>query len=321
MAKKVRKTLIKSPDDLVTSREQARARFIEMALEKNVLATKFVAEAKLLKALAMNAATARELLEIKDLFGGLLTASGLSDKALGYLTEDDKTAAVKGLIAEFLEPAGEGFVDELVYRYLLIKGGTLTGSANNFTGSLGERKLLRSLLSVFAFAQVDYQWKDKDSQVWLAKPDDDTEIENRIKSLYWKKNGKDRLLVMNIKVPLVGKNVDIVVFEGIPSELKTGKQSIIHSPNKYLALGELKSGIDPAAADERWKTAQSAVGKIRVKFEDEGFTPKTLFIAAAIEKAMAIELFNQLKEGTLTRAANLTRDDQLASISEWVMNL
>ena len=70
-----------------------------------------------------------QLLELAALRTGLLTSSGLSEKALNYLTEDDKTIAIKGLIEEFLEPAGEHFVDELVYRYLLTKGDALGGKA------------------------------------------------------------------------------------------------------------------------------------------------------------------------------------------------
>ncbi len=72
----------------------------------------------------------------QDLKVGLLTASGLSDKSLNYLTEEDKTLAIKGLIEKFLEPAGENFIDELVYRYLPIKGDALGGKARNLAEHL-----------------------------------------------------------------------------------------------------------------------------------------------------------------------------------------
>ena len=55
MAEKITNTaLINKPDDLVTSREQTRAGFIAMALEKNYLAIPYIEEAKALKALASN---------------------------------------------------------------------------------------------------------------------------------------------------------------------------------------------------------------------------------------------------------------------------
>jgi len=52
MAKKIKYHSIKKADDLVTSREQTRAGFIAMALEKNYLAVPYVEEAKALKLLA-----------------------------------------------------------------------------------------------------------------------------------------------------------------------------------------------------------------------------------------------------------------------------
>ena len=34
----------------------------------------------------------------------------------------------------------------------------------------------------------------------------------------------------------------------------------------YMALGELKGGIDPAGADEHWKTARTALSRIHEAF-------------------------------------------------------
>lgn len=322
MAKKLKtKRLIKKADDLVTSREKTRAGFIAMALEKNYIAVPYIEEAKALKSLASKIKKPKDLLQVSDLRVGLLTASGLSDKSLNYLTEADKTLAIKGLIEEFLEPAGSSFIDELVYRYLLTKGDALGGKARNLAGSLGERKFLRSLLSVFTLAGIKYQWKDNDTNSWLENPKDDNGIEKRIKALYWKKGKADRLLVMNINVPLVSKNVDLSILDGKVEDLKTGKQSIIHNHSKYIALGELKGGIDPAGADEHWKTANSALNRIKTSFAKDKLKPQTFFIGAAIENSMATEIFKQLQNGTMNNAANLTDDDQLTAICDWIINL
>lgn len=322
MAKKIAaNNLIKSADNLVTSRQETRAGFIAMALEKNYIAVPYIEEAKALKALASKVREPKELLKYMDLRVGLLTASGLSDKSLNYLTEDDKTIAIKGLIEEFLEPAGDNFIDELVYRYLLIKGDALGGKARNLAGSLGERKFLRSLLSIFNVMGIEYQWKDDNTNTWLQKTTENSGIEKRIKSLYWTKDKKDRLLIMNIKVPLVNKNVDLSILEGKIENLKAGKESIIKVPEKYIALGELKGGIDPAGADEHWKTANSALNRIRTSFDKRKLKPNTFFIGAAIENSMAIEIFKHLKSGTINNAANLTNDRQLTSICEWIVNL
>lgn len=321
MAKKINSnSLIKSADDLVTSREETRAGFIAMALEKNYIAVPYIEEARALKALASQVKKPKDLLQVKDLRVGLLTASGLSDKSLNYLSDADRTLAIKGLIEKFLEPAGENFIDELVYRYLLTKGDALGGKARNLAGSLGERKFLRSLISVFNISGINYKWKDNDANTWLDKPKDDTGIEKRIKAIYWKKQ-QDRLMILNTNVPLVNKNVDLLILQGTADELKTGKQSIIYQQGKYIALGELKGGIDPAGADEHWKTANSALNRIRTSFEKKKLKPQTFFVGAAIENAMAVEIFKQLKSGTMSNAANLTNDKQLTAICDWVINL
>lgn len=311
-----RSVLIKSANDLVTSREKTRAGFISLALEKNYLAVPYVEEAKALKALASKVSKPKDLLQVHDLRVGLLTASGLSEKSLNYLTEDDKTLAIEGMIEKFLEPAGDGFVDELVYRYLLTKGDALGGKARNLAGVLGERKFLRSMLSVFNLSGINYQWKDDDTDTWLPKPEDDTGIEKRINGFFWFKKGVNRLLIMNITVPLVKKNVDLSILNGTIDDLRKGKQSLIHQVDAYVALGELKGGIDPAGADEHWKTANSALERIRNSFGKRKKRPETFFVGAAIENSMASEIFKQLRSGALNSAANLTNDDQLASICE-----
>jgi hypothetical protein len=49
--------------------------------------------------------------------------------------------------------------------------------------------------------------------------------------------------------------------------------------------------------------------------------PYTFFIGAAIEKKMAKEIWNQLEDSTLDNAANLTNNNQLASVSAWLCSL
>jgi hypothetical protein len=49
--------------------------------------------------------------------------------------------------------------------------------------------------------------------------------------------------------------------------------------------------------------------------------PYTFFIGAAIEKKMASEIWEMLKQGVLANAANLTDEDQIASITRWLCNL
>jgi hypothetical protein len=83
----------------------------------------------------------------------------------------------------------------------------------------------------------------------------------------------------------------------------------------------LKGGIDPAGADEHWKTAGSALLRIKRAFQAEGLAPATFFVGAAIEKRMANEIWEQLADGTLSNAANLTVADQVSSLANWLCGL
>lgn len=319
MAKKITKPL--TVDDLLTSREETRAGFIAMALEKNLIGSPYVAEARALHVLASNVGNPRNLLDSRDLRKGLLAASGLSDKALKFLTEENKTAAILGLVETFLEPAGKDFPDELVYRFLLTKGEALGGVARNLAGWLGDRKFLRTLISVLSLTGLKYSWQDRESRAWILEPTGEAGIEKRIKALHWRKGNRDRILVMNVKVPLIEKNVDLVVMDAKPGDLTGHDRSLFLQNNRFVALGELKGGIDPAGSDEHWKTANGALNRVRSRFQSQGHNPPTFFIGAAIERSMAGEIVQQINSRVLTRAANLTNDTQLTSVCEWLMNL
>ena len=138
---------LKSSADLTTTYAAARAGFVALALEKNRRATPFVDEARKLKSAAATAKTPAGLLEMKRIWSGLLTAAGVSDKAAKHLEESDKQDAIAGLISNFLEPAGDNFVEELVFRFLLTRGDTLGGSMRNVGGALAQWKLSRSIIS------------------------------------------------------------------------------------------------------------------------------------------------------------------------------
>lgn len=311
--------IISSAADLVTSKEQTRAGFITFALEKNKKATPLVEEAKSLKAMAMVANVPSDLLDLPDIRKALLTASGLSDKSLNHLTEDDKTEAIKRLVKEFLDPEGQYFVDALVYRYLLIKGDSLGGSMRNLVGALAQQKLIRTIISNLSIMGISFKWADVKAKTWYqGNPNDD--IEGDVKALYWKENNRNRILAFNLTIPANDKkNVDICLFDAPPTEYNGGK--IVDHPERIIMLGELKGGIDPAGADEHWKTGNTALNRIRTSFGKLGLPIKTSFVAAAIEQAMSVEIFNQLREHTLSYAANLTVDSQLVHYCNWVIKL
>ena len=311
---------ITKSDDLVTSREETRAGFIAFALEKNRKSAPYIVQAKSLSVLAARASSPRDLIAMKDIEKPLLTAAGLSDKSLKYFREEDKTKAIEELVTNFLEPAGADFVDEVVYRYLLIKGDSLGGSMRNIVGSLGQRKLVLTLLSILSLLGIQYQWlgTTKNAQ-WAEKPEDETLVVQGVKALAWQHEGLSRVLAFNLKIPLVHKNVDICLFNATLDAYLGGK--IAANVQSTLLLGELKAGIDPAGADEHWKTANSALKRITDAFASKQYPIKTVFIGAAIQRAMAVEIYEQMSRGLLSNAANLSNEEQLIEVCHWIASL
>lgn len=309
---------LRSSDDLVTSYEATRAGFVALAFEKNRRSTPYVAEARALQEAASQARTPADLLTIKGIEAGLFTAAGLSDKALSHLLPEDKVKAINDLIKNFLEPAGEKFIEELVFRFLLTRGDQLGGSMRNIGGVLAQRKLTRAIIASLTIAGISYRWQHSKTRQWADMTNDDSEIELSLRGLSWESNGKPRTLVYNLTVPLVKNNVDMCLFNLGPDELQETGYQLAES---YLAMGELKGGIDPAGADEHWKTARTALDRIREAFSKTKHSPHTFFIGAAIEKKMAIEIWDQLERGLLTNAANLNNPKQVASVSRWLCTL
>jgi hypothetical protein len=309
---------LKSSKDLETTYEAVRAGFVALALEKNRRATPLVAQARALKAAASAAKTPGDLLKIQEIQPAMLTAAGVSDKATNHLQEVDKREAIGGLIKNFLEPAGANFVEELVFRFLLTRGDTLGGSMRNIGGFMAQKKLTRSIIAHLTLAGKTCKWLHSETNAWADLPKDDTDIELYLRGLCWTSRGKPRTLVYNLTVPFFRNNIDLSLFNCNAEDLTKDTRK---NPTSYIALGELKGGIDPAGADEHWKTARTALNRIHEAFKKHKLRPHTFFIGAAIEAKMASEIWTLLKRGTLGNAANLTDEDQIASITRWLCGL
>lgn len=309
---------LKSSKDLETSYEAIRAGFVALALEKNRRATPFVAEARALKAAASTAKTPRDLVNLTQIRAGLLAAAGVSDKAANHLQDADKLEAVNGLIENFLEPAGSNFVEELVFRFLLTRGDTLGGSMRNIGGFMAQRKLTRSIIAQLKLAGMKCQWLHSEANAWESLPEDDADIELQLRGLWWHVPKGPRILIYNVTVPFIGSNVDLCLFNRPP---EGSTKNLREEPGAYTALGELKGGIDPAGADEHWKTAHTALRRIQEAFAKFELRPHTFFIGAAIEARMASEIWELLQSGVLENAANLTNEDHIASITRWLCSL
>ncbi len=316
--KKTYKKHLGSSSDLQTDYKAYRAGFVSLAIERNRRATPFVDEARQLKTIASEAREPEDLLNVLEIRAALISASGISEKASAHLQESDKVQAIGGLIGKFLKPAGSDFVEELVYRFLLTRGDTLGGSMRNVGGTLAVQKFTRAVISFLNLSGTIYHWRDKMGH-WSQSTSsvEDADIELNVRGLSWQSGGCGRTMIYNLNVPAVlGNNIDICLFDCSYQNYGT---KIIIDNERYIALGEIKGGIDPAGADEHWKTARTAFTRINDGFAL--FKPATFFVGAAIEKKMASEIWDFLEKGTLTNAANLTVEDQLSSIIRWLCQL
>ena len=313
---------LKTYEDLITSYEAVRAGFVALALEKNRRATPFVEQAKALKIIASTAHKPSELIKISDIQSALLTAAGISDKAVGHLQEQDKLDAIRVLVENFLEPAGENFVEELVYRFLLTRGDTLGGSMRNVGGAIAQRKFIRALISTLRVSGNSYEWLSSLNSKWLKATENDADIELNLRGLSWQKDDKGRTLIFNLTVPTVKNNIDLCLLDCASSQItKKQAKEIYQNPNFYLAFGELKGGIDPAGADEHWKTARTALIRIESAFAKVNLRPNLFFVGSAIERKMATEIWSMLEDESLTNVANLTNELQLNSLVRWLCNI
>lgn len=310
--------------DLVTTYEAKRAGFLALALEKNKQASPFITEAKALKVTASKASRPSDLLSIPEINYALRKAAGISDKAEKHLNDDDKRNAIINLIEKYLEPSGLNFIDELVYRFLLSQGDTVGGIMRNIGGKWAKSSLIDMLRATLSNSGIPYQISLINEGKWQSN--DKSITSDVIKGLRWKKEKVKvydefenmRTVITDYRVKIVKKNVDFCLFKGTGEGIK---DEHFQNPANYLALGELKGGIDPAGADEHWKTGNSALNRIRKAFKDVAINPVTFFIAAAIEEDMAKEIWEQLEIGTLSNAANLTNTTQLGSICQWILGL
>lgn len=180
---------------------------------------------------------------------------------------------------------------------------------------LSQQKITMFILATLSIAGIKYQWRDKLSGRWFKAEKNVLEVVSRANGLYWQNGRKHRTLIYNLTVPLVKNNVDMCLFNAVPDSLDEA------NAGSYIALGELKGGIDPAGADEHWKTAKTALERIRKSFARAKQNPHTFFIGAAIEKKMATEIWDELQQRILSNAANLNDENQVASISHWLCNL
>lgn len=296
---------IQSAQNLITSREATRNGFLQQALTKTRKATSYVLEAHELADALANSENPSELVHIRTahIRNALIAAAGFSDKARGKLSEAELESALLQILEDIRSRSTEGWRQEIIYRFLLTRGDTLGGSMRNITGALGGMQLSKAIVETLLQSGIEPKV--------ISAPKN----QEKVVSITW----NNRLLVFDKKPSFVGNNIDLILLD---TNYFVANTVTLEAPRSYLACGELKGGIDPAGADEHWKTAQSAFDRIRERFQAIGLVaPALFFVGAAIESTMATQIFDQLRSGKLSYAANLTVVQQLTDLVEWLIQL
>ncbi len=297
---------------LVTSHEARRAGFLEIALHRSREATQYIDCAKALHAnIKQHTKCASEILGLGNIRAEILAAAGISAKALAQLSEADKESIAKDFVDRVLVPAGSGYIDELVYRYLLSLGDQLGGKMRNMIGKIANAKLCRNIVAALKIAKFEFE-VNLYGKRWSKKGDAEC-----VKAIRWLNGDQHRTMLFNVTIPSVAKNVDfVIVRRKVDGLSKDAVNPIIDDKNNFLVAGELKGGIDPAGADEHWKTARAALQRIRDVFRSR---ISEVFIGGAIEKSMAEEIIGLWGNSDLDNAANLNDEHQLAALCEWMI--
>jgi len=313
---------VKKASDLVTTHESQRNGFLEYALRKSKKSIPYIDKAKALKLiLEQKTKKPKDILKLDDVKSSCYEAAGVSVKATAYLSEDDLNDILEEFIKEFLEPAGKQYIEELIYRYLLTLGDALGGRMRNLVGAIANEKLTRNIISQLQVLKLNFEYYNKLTKSWHSSDKYSIDQLVDIRSIKWSlKSGEKRQIIYNLTVPIVKKNIDLVILNLHTDELTgTGFKKIISEPTNYEVLGELKGGIDPAGADEHWKTANTALSRVRDNFKKHKIDIPLVFIGAAIETSMSKEIFSQYSKGLIKNCANLTVDNQFVSLCNWIV--
>jgi len=314
---------INSYKDLVTSKEDTKKGFVALALRKAKEASFYTKKAKELKEKISNHKNISDLKNDLSIRSQLIESAGISKKTESRLDKESLNQIVSDFLQEFIKPEENRLGDELINRFVLTQGDALGGRMRNIAGKLANEKLNSFIFEELKRKKISHSYFHRKKKIWIKASTNSEAPLDQIKSIKWEIEEKKRIIFFDLTVPIVKKNIDLVIFNNDQcGEINSNEfKSFIKSSNNYIALGELKGGIDPAGADEHWKTANTALSRIRSSFSEQQVNIFTFFIGAAIETSMAHEIYDQLIEKKLNKCANLTKDEQLKDICSWIISL
>lgn len=264
-------------------------------LTANILKYSFEAK-RLLRKIENNKQIINKIIKNPILFDFIIGATMLSQKSLQHFSESELKKYIKSNI-NFDRINEQNYLNELERYYLMSAGESIGGKIRNIVGKKGNDIFINYIKEYLDNNNISYSVIEKNENVQKIYTD-------------------ELVILFNKKPNFIGKSVDFMVLK----KYQDGTYDI-EDHNQYISAGELKSGIDPAGADEHWKTAATALKRIHQGFVKKGVdSPNIFFIGGAISRHMAGEIIHYIENNKLKYAANLNYKKQMQNIVEHLLN-
>lgn len=273
--------------DLITKDKVVYKGFVWQANKKKMLTTQFLKEAAEAKRRLKKVTSFQDILDDSLLFDFILAACMLSKKSIQHFSHDEIISYLSKNI-DFTRITEQNYLNELEKFYLLSCGDSIGGKMRNIIGQKGNQLFVEYFESYLNQNQIEFSVKINGDNIQIIET-------------------KDYVVLFNKKPKFIGKSVDFIILK------KDNKGNYdIEDPMSYISLGELKAGIDPAGADEHWKTAATAISRIHHSFNKVDLqTPNLFFIGGAISRHMATEIIDLIQHKKIKNAANLNYSKQM----------
>ena len=225
---------VPTPEDLVTDHSATVDGFLHQAKNKVTRSAPYVRDARNLLAMLNTHDVLADAAEDVELQPDLLSAAGLSDKALQHIDTRQIGSMIVEALSDEAAISDNSWRNEIVYRFLLTKGDSLGGSIRNLIGIEGQETFSGALTSNLDARGVDYSVQRSRGK------------NRKLQSIGW----EDRLLVFDKNPAYVRQNIDLILVDVAPDARPINQRLADRDRFDALAFGEIKGGIDPAGSDE-----------------------------------------------------------------------
>ncbi len=276
--------------------------------------------------------------ELKSYF---LVICGITSTTIQYLSKPFTEEIINNLVDSFDGRENSDIIEELVSRFLLVRGLSFNGSVKVITGKIAEEKLKENIISVLLNASCEIYINSNGK--WGEYKDSCCSY---IKGISWNIDGNARTILFNFKIPSVKRNIDFVLFES------SHKNICLKSPSgsKFVAvrdmfsddyreridicttshldakncllIGEIKNVIAPHKAFLFWRESYSPLLKDKKSIEGEiGKEVHSAFVSSVMHKDMILAIYEELESGSLSYAVNLSKDDNVEKFCNWLISI